>query len=74
MSSSQDANAPMEALDLRLLMGSKDKNVLWYNPMFPGLDGDQKDLLENYSQLKHEAITPHILAVVSSQSSSQNHS
>jgi len=73
-SSSQDANPPLKASDPRLLMGSKDKNVLWSHPRFPDLDRDQKDFLENYSQLKHEVITPHILAIVSSQRSSHNHS
>ncbi|PVH83670.1 hypothetical protein DL98DRAFT_512858 [Cadophora sp. DSE1049] len=44
-------------------MGSKDKGVLWFNPTFPGLTEDQRDLLENYSHMKSDFIIPHILSV-----------
>ncbi|KAH6722067.1 hypothetical protein BKA61DRAFT_701140 [Leptodontidium sp. MPI-SDFR-AT-0119] len=44
-------------------MGSRDKSVLWYNPTFPGLTDVQKDLLENYSGLKPEVITSHVLSI-----------
>ncbi|KAK0100925.1 hypothetical protein ONS95_007367 [Cadophora gregata] len=62
--SSQFGDAPyLGVVDPRLLMGSGDKDVPWYNPTFPGLTKDQEDLLANYSYHKPEVIAPHIVAI-----------
>jgi hypothetical protein len=48
----------------RLLIGSRDKNVLWYNPELVTLTEAQRDLFENYSHIATEEVIPHILKVV----------
>ncbi len=48
----------------RLRIGSRDKNVSWYNSNLEALTAAQRDLFENYSHIPPNVVIPHILRVV----------
>jgi len=55
---------PTEQENSRLRIGSRDKNVGWYNSSLETLTAAQRDLFENYSHIPPDGVIPHILRVV----------
>jgi hypothetical protein len=66
MSTSTTAERPndVDPANSRLRIGSRDKNVGWFNPDLSALTEAQRDLFENYSHLPPDRVIPHILEVV----------
>jgi len=48
----------------RLRIGSRDKNVGWFNSNLESLTPAQQDLFENYSHIPPDRVIPHILELV----------
>jgi hypothetical protein len=55
---------PKEQENSRLRIGSRDKNVGWFNSNLETLTPAQRDLFENYSRIPPDRVIQHILEVV----------
>jgi hypothetical protein len=55
---------PNEQENSRLRIGSRDKNVGWFNSDLETLTSAQRGLFENYSRIHPDRVIPHILEVV----------
>jgi len=62
--STKEKPADVHQANSRLRIGSRDKNVGWFNPNLSALTEAQRDLFENYSRLPPDRVIPHILEVV----------
>ena len=58
------ADEPNDQENSRLRIGSRDKNVGWFNSNLETLSAAQRDLFENYSHIPPDRLIPHILEVV----------
>jgi SAM-dependent methyltransferase len=63
MSASTEHNSN-ETENSRLRIGSRDKNVGWFNSNLESLTPAQRDLFETYSHIPPDRVIPHILEVV----------
>lgn len=45
-------------------IGSKDRNVAWYDKTFSGVPEDARELLEKYSKIPPAEVESHVLSMV----------
>lgn len=45
-------------------IGSKDRNVAWYDKTFSGVPEDARELLEKYSKIPPDQVESHVLSMV----------
>ncbi|KAE8445452.1 hypothetical protein EG329_013342 [Mollisiaceae sp. DMI_Dod_QoI] len=54
---------PPQDTNSRLLIGTRDKSVGWYNPVLSTLTEAQQDLFENYCHIAPDRVIRHILKI-----------
>lgn len=54
----------MAVLEVNPDIKAQDKNVQWYKPDLETVSPQARELLENYSHIPPDDVTPHILKIV----------